>query len=201
MMNTSDDRSFQAKLWAWSSGITTLLLVWFVVRRYFTPEFFILDGYALFLGLGLFALVHLTIALSSFMQWSSRSGRGLILPGLFVALGSTTVWSIDRLEHKRETVPVVLSAYYDGDINGVGIDLRTDGTYRAVDASVLGGPILYGTYQLTGDTIELVEEHYRLDDEVWRHGKRMVVEGDSIKFLSGPSGWSPVMRVTEDARR
>ncbi len=200
-MNNGDDRSFQVKLWAWSSGITTLLLVWFVVRRYFTPEFFVLDGYALFLGLGLFALVHLAIAMSAFMKWRSCSGQGLILPGLFVAFGLTTVWFIGRLEHKRETVPTVLSAYYDGDINGVGIDLRTDGTYRAVDASVLGGPILYGTYQLTGDTIELVEEHFRLDDQVWRFGTHLVVVGDSIRFLGGPSGWSPVMRVSEDRRR
>jgi hypothetical protein len=200
-MNTTDDRSFQVNLWAWSSGITTLLLVWFVVRRYFTPEFSVLEGYALFLGLGLFALVHLAIAMSAFMKWSSRSGRGLILPGLFVVLGLVTVWSIGKLEHKRGSVPSVLSAYYDGDINGVGVDLRTDGTYRAVDASVIGGPIFYGTYRLTGDTIELREEHFRFDDEVWRFGKRMVVDGDSIRFLSISSGWYPAMRVTEDRRR
>lgn len=200
-MNTTDDRSFQVNLWAWSSGITTLLLVWFVVRRYFTPEFFVLDGYALFFGLGLFALVHLAIAMSAFMKWSRRSGRGLILPGLFVVLGLVTVWSIGKLEHKRGSVPSVLSAYYDGDINGIGIDLRTDGTYRAVDASVIGGPIFYGTYRLSGDTIELREEHFRFDDEVWRFGKRMVVDGDSIRFLSVSSGWYPTMRVTEDRRR
>jgi hypothetical protein len=200
-MSYGDDRSFRFKLWAWSSGITALLLIWFVVRRYFTPEFFVLDGYALFLGLGLFALVHLAIAMSAFMKWGSRSGRGLILPGLFVALGLTTTWFIGRLEHKRETVPTVLSAYYDGDINGVGIDLRTDGTYRAVDASVIGGPKFYGTYRLTGDTIELREEHFRLDDEVWRFGKLMVVDGDSIRFLSVSSGWYPTMSVTEDRRR
>jgi hypothetical protein len=200
-MNTTDDRSFQVKLWGWSSGITTLLLVWYVLRRYFTPEFSVLDGYALFLGLGLFALVHLAIAVSAFMKWSSRSGRGLILPGLFVVLGLVTVWSIGKLEHKREIVPTMLSAYYDGDINGVGIDLRTDGTYRAVDASVIGGPIFYGTYRFTGDTIELREEHFRFDDEVWRFGKRMVVDGDSIRFLSISSGWYPAMRVTEDRRR
>ncbi len=79
--------------------------------------------------------------------------------------------------------------------------LRTDGTYRAVDASVLGGPTCYGTYRLAGDTIELLEAQFRLDDEVWRYGKRMVVDGDSIRFLSGLSGWSPEMRVTEDRRR
>jgi hypothetical protein len=200
-MTNSDDRSFRFKLWAWSSGITTLLTIWFVVRQYFTPEFFVLDGYAQVLVLGLFALVHLAIFMSAFIKQGRRTGRGLMLPGLFLALGLATVWSIGRLEHKRETVPTVLSAYYDGDINGVGLDLRTDGTYRAVDASVLGGPTFYGTYRLAGDTIELMEEQFRLDDEVWRYGKRMVVDGDSIRFLSGPSGWSPEMRVTEDRRR
>ncbi|MCC6402101.1 MAG: hypothetical protein IT227_15160 [Flavobacteriales bacterium] len=200
-MSNSDDRSFRFKLWAWSSGITTLMLIWFVVRRYFTPEFFIFDVYALLFGLGLFALVHLAILVSAFIKPGRRSGRGLRLPGLFFALGLATVWFIGRLEHKRESVPTVLSAYYDGDINGVGLDLRTDGTYRAVDASVLGGPTFYGTYRLAGDTIELLEEQFRLDDEVWRFGKRMVVDGDSIRFLSGPPGWSPEMRVTEDRRR
>jgi hypothetical protein len=189
------------KLWAWSSGITTLLLIWFVVRQYFTPEFFVLDGYAQVLVLGLFALVHLAIVMSAFIKQGRRTGRGLMLPGLFFSVGLATLWSIGRLEHKRETVPTVLSAYYDGDINGVGLDLRTDGTYRAVDASVFGGPTFYGTYRLAGDTIEFMEAQFRLDDEVWRYGKHMVVDGDSIRFLSGPSGWSPVMRVTEDRRR
>lgn len=200
-MNNGDDRSFRVKFWAWSSGLTSLLLIWFVMRRYFTPEFFVLDGYAHVFVLGLFALVHLAIVVSAFFMRGRRSGRGLILPGLFLALGLATVWSVGKLEHKRETVPTVLSAYYDGDINGVGLDLRTDGTYRAVDASVLGGPTFYGTYRLAGDTIELLEEQFRLDDEVLRFGKRMVVDGDSIRFLSDPSGWSPVMRVREDRRR
>lgn len=66
---------------------------------------------------------------------------------------------------------------------------------------MLGGPTFYGTYRLAGDTIELLEAQFRLDDKVWRFGKRMVVDGDSIRFLSDPSGWSPVMRVTEDRRR
>lgn len=122
-MTNSDDRSFRFKLWAWSSGITTLLLIWFVVRQYFTPEFFVLDGYAQVLVLGLFALVHLAIVLSAFIKQGRRTGRGLMLPGLFLALGLATVWSIGRLEHKRDSVPMLLSAYYDGDINGVGLKL------------------------------------------------------------------------------
>lgn len=191
-------------IWTFSALIAAIVVIQHVVVAYWSPSWFILDWMKALVVYGVFGLVAFSILISAFANWSIRTRRELRLPLVILSLAGLIALTFLWLCHKRETVPVLFSAYYDGDINGLGIGLRTDGTYKASDASVLGGDDLYGTYELCDDTIYLLTADYRLDDEVWRFSKRMVIGTDGFVHMADPLHPHDSifnMRVTLDARK
>lgn len=127
----------------------------------------------------------------------------MVVPLAFLVVTTAVAVLYGYLDERRSTVPVILSAYYDGDYNGTGINLRVDGSYEAIDGVTFGGDILYGDYRLSGDTIVLGKEHFRFGDTHWRFGRYLLLTDTGVVCFSGSMEESPhsfVMRVTQDDR-
>ena len=54
--------------------------------------------------------------------------------------------------------PSLLKVYYDGDINGTGIDFKSDGTYILDNSSIGFSGYFYGVYSISGNKIGLDKE-------------------------------------------
>lgn len=190
-------------VWTFSAMAASLLLVQYAVRDYYSPAWFAFDGMATAFYYGLFGVTCLVIIGSAMLKWTKETRRIIRLPVLIILVGAATSFLFHQLSRSRSNVPVIFSAYYDGDYNGTGIRLRTDGTYEIMDGSVLGSATLYGDYRLAGDTITIAREHFRFDNEHWRFGKRMVITPEGVMPMedpTSPTGWSFTMRITQDDR-
>jgi hypothetical protein len=188
--------------WTFSALIVSLLVVLYVVRVHYTPGWNVLNWGAFFVY-GLCGFVLLSILLSAIQNWSTATLRDLFLPlTLFIAAFSCAVY-FHHLSVRRGTAPVIFEAYYDGDCNGTGIRLRTDGTYELSDGGGLGGDLFYGTYRLAGDTIHLETDAFRFGDATWPFSKRLVVSSEGVLYMNDPApldARSFAMRIIQDDR-
>jgi hypothetical protein len=151
---------------------------------------------------GVFGLVTLSLLYSAFVRSEQQTFKDLRLPFLIMGITGGLVVLLQYLNARRENAPVLFAAYYDGDINGASIRLRTDGSYEASSASVLGGDVLYGSYRLVGDTIHLEKADYRVDDAEWEFSRHLLIGPDSVVRMieSMPSkGWF-TLRILQDDR-
>lgn len=187
--------------WLLLAGIASLLVSWLGVRDYFASSWTVLDFGPLF-AFGLFVLFALYILWSALVNGGRHALRDVRIPALILLAGIGIAALFDHLGRERRAVPVLLAAHYDGDINGVGIRLRTDGTYEATNASILGGETLYGTYRLDGDTIHLLTEDFRLDDMRWTYRMRLIITPNGVNFMEGVAADDPsyTMRILLDER-
>jgi|JI10StandDraft_1071094.scaffolds.fasta_scaffold08383_3 hypothetical protein len=201
-MDKFTQRKQRRAAWTFSALSVSLLLVLYVVRVHYTPGWNVLNWGAFFIyGLCGFAL--LSILFSAILNWSTGTLRDLFFPfTLFIAAFSCALY-FHHLSERRRTVPVIFEAYYDGDYNGTGIRLRTDGSYELSDGGGLGGDLFYGTYRLAGDTIHLETEDFRFGEATWGFSKRLVVGSEGVLYMNGPvpsDARSFAMRIIQDDR-
>lgn len=78
-----------------------------------------------------------------------------LIPASVVLIGMSYSYWLEHEWNEREASPVVFMSHYDGDINGITLYLRENGSYKLMDYSLLGGSDYFGTYRLRGDTILL----------------------------------------------
>lgn len=87
------------------------------------------------------------------------------------------ILTIEYLVQKNFNKPTLIKVYYDGDINGTGIDFKTDGTYIFENSAIGFSDYIYGNYKIQGDLITLDKKE--LDK---------VIETDRLKIIDkGPS--------------
>ena len=101
--------------------------------------------------------------------------------------------------------PTLVKAYYDGDINGTGIDLKEDGTY-VFDNSAIGiSDYQYGTYRVSGGIITLDRSELanvietgrlRIDENRRQNEKYLVQIDDSGQVVDDATEF----RITIDNR-
>lgn len=198
---TSTDR--RRAVWAWATGIACLLLAQYAVRKYYRPEFFVFDPLSIFLFIGLWGVVYAGVLITAIRTWGPGTRRALWWPVVFLVATIGILLFFSSRWQERSSAPVLFDAYYDGDINGVGLRLRSDGTYEAVDGATIGGDILYGDYRLMGDTIMLGREHFRLGDAHWRFGNILLITDTGVvqaPAYRGQDRYPFVMRITQDDR-
>lgn len=66
-----------------------------------------------------------------------------------------TAFLINHSVKKELNRPVLMELYFNGDINGICIGLRSDGTYIYESVFLVGSDISYGRYKTTDSTITL----------------------------------------------
>ncbi|MBK9287583.1 MAG: hypothetical protein IPN38_07830 [Flavobacteriales bacterium] len=185
-MDKFTQRKQRRAAWTFSALLVTLLLVLYAVRVHYTPGWNVLNWGGFFIY-GICGFVLLSILFSAILNWSTRTLRDLFFPfTLFIAAFSCAFY-FHHLSERRRSVPVFFEAYYDGDYNGTGIRLRTDGTYELSDGGVLGGDLFYGTYRLAGDTIHLETEDFRFGEATWGFSKRLVIGSEGVLYMNNPA--------------
>jgi hypothetical protein len=73
-----------------------------------------------------------------------------------ICIGFTfTIWLMEYQIQKVFDKPTLLKVYYNGDINGTGIDFKTDGSYIFENSAIGLNDYRYGSYEINGDFITL----------------------------------------------
>jgi hypothetical protein len=123
------------------------------------------------------------------------------LPLFIIGIGCVAVISLVILNNIENTSPIILKGYYDGDINGLGLELREDGTYRINNSSVLGGEFLEGNYRLKGDTIVLDKQKPLGNDNDFMSNRLLIDEGQIFFHQDVGGYWDRdwrAMRIIEN---
>lgn len=107
-------------------------------------------------GMTLFGIIFFIVVFikDSRQYGQEKKFRSFISTFIVVASALLSVllgFIINYDQHK----PTWVKAYYDGDYNGVGIDLKTDGSYVLDDSAIGTSDYTYGDYRISGDTIIL----------------------------------------------
>lgn len=100
----------------------------------------------------------------SFLVWSLftdlrknklSENTSRIIPAILGFIFIVIIWTWNSKINQDFTKPTLLSIYYDGDYNGVGIDFKKDGTYIFDNSAIGMSDYLYGTYAIDGKKITL----------------------------------------------
>lgn len=65
------------------------------------------------------------------------------------------IWILNVRINSSFEKPTLVRVFYNGDFNGTGIDFKTDGTYIFDNSAIGMSNYLYGTYEISGNTIIL----------------------------------------------
>ncbi len=85
-----------------------------------------------------------------FISFKINKEFPILLPSI-ISLIIISIISILEFKNYRDfNKPTLLRAYYDGDINGTGIDFKLDGTYIFNSSAIGFTDYNYGTYKIEG---------------------------------------------------
>ena len=114
-----------------------------------------LFGAVIFLWFGLLKLIILAFTIDSLLRAFRKKKKIYLFPltACFAAIFISITVEINHL--KRNSSPLALHGFYDGDINGLDLKLYQNSSYQLRDYSVMGGTIHYGNYHIKSDTIYL----------------------------------------------
>jgi len=93
---------------------------------------------------------------------------------------------------------LLLRASYDGDINGMDIELFEDNTYKIHDGSLMGGDVSTGTYRISNDTL-LFDSTYPLGEDRPFFTNRLLIKDSTLTIITTDSSnisSNPTFRIT-----
>ncbi|GEM_PF-1580118 len=185
--------------------LTTLsILSAFVVLRheiskFNSNEWFIFDSFETLLWYGLGFLIATPTIFYSVKYARRTNSKTFYIPVIIIGLATVVNLGILTLGDTENDSPVILQAYYDGDINGIALKLREDGTYKLENNSILGGDFTEGNYDLDQDTIYLDKERPIGNDFMTR---KLILTSDKVLFHLDKNGdydtTSFTMRIIEE---
>lgn len=147
-------------------------------------EWFIFDAFETLFWLGLGILIAIPTTINAVKSYKRSSSKSYFIP--IIILGSATFLSLGlQFVHTENNSPVILSAHYDGDTNGISLKLREDRTYRLENYSILGGEFIEGNYKLENDTIYMDRKEPIGNDFI---NDKLVVTKDKILFHLDKNG-------------
>ena len=85
---------------------------------------------------------------------TSKKLSSLLLTLVCVSI-TVTAFLLNHSVKKELNRPVLMKLYFNGDINGIGIGLRSDRTYIYESVFLVGSDISYGNYKTTDTTLTL----------------------------------------------
>jgi hypothetical protein len=149
-------------------------------------------------GLGLFIAIPTLIY--SIKQLKKEKAKIFYLPIIIIGVGTFTIIGLlayGNLTDNKSSI--IFSAIYDGDTNGIQIDLREDKTYIINDYSVLGGEYFEGTFQVNRDTI-LLNKSKPLGESNDFITSKLIIRNDSLFFKTDMNGQytNDYMRITNN---
>lgn len=149
-----------------------------------SKEWFIFDAHISFFWYALgFLLAGTTLHYAIKLFRKSRL-KVFLIPVFIIVTGIITNLGVQFLKIEN-TSPIILWAHYDGDINGLTLKLRKDGTYRLDDYSILGGEFFEGKFQIEKDTIYLYQKGSSGNDFVSR---KLLLTPDKVLFELDENG-------------
>lgn len=147
-------------------------------------EWFIFDAFETLFWLGLGILIAIPTTINAVKSYKRSSSKSYFIP--IIILGSATFLSLGlQFVHTENNSPVILSAHYDGDTNGISLKLREDRTYGIENYSILGGEFIEGNYILENDTIYMDRKEPIGNDFI---NDKLVVTKDKILFHLDKNG-------------
>lgn len=147
-------------------------------------EWFIFDAFETLFWLGLGILIAIPTTINAVKSYKRSSSKSYFIP--IIILGSATFLSLGlQFVHTENNSPVILSAHYDGDTNGISLKLREDRTYGLENYSILGGEFIEGNYILENDTIYMDRKEPIGNDFI---NDKLVVTKDKILFHLDKNG-------------
>lgn len=171
--------------------LTTLsVLATFVILRHEISnlnktEWAVFDGFVTILWYGIGLLIAIPTMVVSVKMARKTKSRTYYIP--VVILGLATILNLGLLifGQTENDSPIILSANYDGDTNGLTLKLREDGTYKIESYSILGGDFKEGTCHIQNDTVFLDKEEPIGND--FMTGK-LVLTPDKVLFHRNMNG-------------
>ena len=154
----------------------------FIEKEWFVFDFFIM----LFWYLVSFLIGFWAISISR-KKLKIEEAKIYRVPYYIIASGVVAIVGLKTTEYINNNSPVIIKAFYDGDTNGLGLDLREDGTYRIENSSILGGNYINGNYKFKGDTILLDKERPLGSDNDFLTNK-LLVTPDKVLFHLNKEG-------------
>lgn len=151
------------------------LIVWFTYSSKYGTTFFEGFIWMFLIGVWIFLSFRTPIKENGIYK-TERQLKNFMFSYIMAAFSFTAIAVGIKTNHDFNK-PTLVKAYYDGDINGVGIDLKDDGTYIFEDSAIGISHYAYGNYIIKGDTLTLNVENYL-------SGRFVLKEEDSQKYLS-----------------
>ena len=109
-------------------------------------------------------ILFLWSTVQDYKNYQSTKNLLSFLPTAIVVMLTLLILSVEYDIKADFEKPSLLAVYYDGDINGSGIDFKNDGTYIFQSSAVGLSNFKYGTYKIYGDKI--VIDNNELDNVV-----------------------------------
>lgn len=157
------------------------------IEAFIEKDWFVFDVFIMLFWYLLSLLIAVWAITISRKKLKVEESKIYKLPYYILALGVVAIVGLKIIEHIKNSSPIILKAYYDGDTNGLGLDLREDGTYRIENSSILGGNYIDGNYRFKGDTILLDKERPLGSDNDFLTNK-LLVTPDKVLFHLNKDG-------------
>ena len=110
-----------------------------------------------------------------------KSKRIIHVITLIITLSTVIAVSVIWVKiERRDSSTKILEAYYDGDLNGLRLILRSNNTYKIDDSGVLGGTSCFGKYTISNNIINLSEKFPLGKDRDIMGDKLLVARGEVL---------------------
>jgi hypothetical protein len=165
--------------------IAIFLVIRYEIANLTSNEWFIFDFIDTIIWYGLGLLIAVPTIIYSVRQLKKKKTKIHYLPLVIICIGALTIIGLLTFGKIENKSLIIFTAYYDGDTDGIHIDLRQDGTYHLENYSVLGGEFFEGTYKIKGDTI-LLDNTKPLGDNTMTN--KLIIKADTVLFSLDKNG-------------
>ena len=171
--------------------ILALIAVTIVIRLEIinatSNKWFVLDFIDTFISYGLGLLIAIPTLYYSIKQLEKGKSKIHFLPLAILGIGTLTIIGLLTFGHIKNKSPIVFTAIYDGDTNGININLRQDKTYVIENYSVLGGEFFEGNYTIIEDTI-ILDNLKPLGNDNNFITNKLIIKEDKVLFSCDKKG-------------
>lgn len=160
--------------------IALIILIFDFFKFEIAEDWFIYDFFIRF-GLWFIALVCVATGIFKIIWKQEKiklSSFSLFLIGTALVIG---LYSFKDISNDEQ---ILLRANYDGDINGLTLELFENGTYKIHDYSILGGDMKRGEYELKEDTIKFHNKYPLGEDRDFFPNKILILNDSTIELIT-----------------
>lgn len=171
------------------AAIITVIVIRHQSNTQADNDWFALDFIIDYMLYGLGIIVAIPTIIYSIRQLRKKKSILNISPIIIFGLGLAWLLISNQLTKNDNDYygRSIFRAYYDGDLNGLNLELYDNGTYKIDSYSTLAGTVYSGAYILQGDTIILDKENPLGADNDFMVNKLILI-GDTLLFHRDKNG-------------